>query len=108
MIRTLTILALLSTPVMADELLKCEDGSWLTMKSGARGDMIIHRDGDMDISIPFRVETGNGVMWTPHTTLKSEWCDDATAPCAMEKQGDGGPYHWYMLQPGVTVNCDTK
>jgi len=101
--RALIALALLATPAAADTIHKCEDGSALILRSGQRGDAVIYRAGEMDIALPFRAEDGNGRVWTPRTRLAENTCDERSAPCAMERHGDG-VWYWYILDNDI-VSC---
>lgn len=102
---TLALVGALCAPALADTVIPCEDGSTLVKRDGRRPDMVIHRTDEMDIAIPFRFVNGNGILWTPRTSLANRWCDENAAPCAMEAHGDYGVAYWYMLDSSRRVKC---
>ena len=108
MSRALIALLMLTTAAQADTIIQCEDGSALIKRSGSRGDMVVYRPGEIDIAIPFRATLAYGRLWTPRQKLAELECTDATAPCALEANGDSGLYYQYTLDPGRTVDCFTN
>jgi len=105
MIRTLTILALLTTAAQAgDRVYRCDGGGSITFRLNGR-EAVIKRPGEMTIAMPREGAAGRSAWWSPY----EDSFECTRAPCAVYWQPAKGPAEIeYMLDEGKVVKCFTK
>jgi hypothetical protein len=97
----LVSLAMLATPAMADTTYQCGKRSTMVYVDATQ-EMIIHRKGEMDISIPYAYAASRLALWATNTDLIE--CD--VGPCAEEWAPQNLPRQvWYILDGTQQVNC---
>jgi len=99
-------IALLTTAAQADTTYTCEGGSTMVFRDNTR-EMVIHRPGEMSISLPYGGSASRFAWWSPYTGDEGYEC--GKAPCAEDwAPADQPRQTWYKLDEGKKVFCLEK
>ena len=105
---TLTTLALVGAPTMADTLFRCEDGTNVVLYDAAR-EMRINGVADgFAVALPLAHAYGDSSVWTPRTFYEEDGqCLPEYAPCVQYDFPSGGPdsLTYQLSETSPVVRC---